>query len=68
MAPDSRLRVRAVRGAHAGRRGYVESTRWGSGYWMVQLDGQEYYKLIKMDDLEPVNEEGTRPVRRGVVD
>jgi hypothetical protein len=35
---------------------------------MVQLDGQEYYKLIKMDDLEPVNEEGTRRVRRGVVD
>lgn len=50
---DRRLAVRVTGGPHAGRRGMVEKTL-GLGYCLVQLDGEKYYKIIKMDLLEPL--------------
>ena len=59
MAPDDRLHVRVMAGegprerAHVGRTGRVERML-GQGYCSVQLDGREYYTVLKVDNLESI--------------
>ena len=56
---DDRLHVRVVRAdgrrdtLHVGRTGRVERML-GQGYCSVQLDGREYYTVLKVDNLEPI--------------